>query len=473
MLTGGPGDDGRAEALFQCQKGIDLVQSFKFTEGIEALETALEYDPELAEAAIGLVAAYGRMGREKEYKKSLALADSLTARIEDDDRRMVAQMRLGLGHKSRYGSMVDSLLTRLKEEQPQNIYVMVAQAEIAMMEGTHDEKVAAWQRILDKNPNYAEAYNRLGYLELHYGNFGPAVEHMKKYAFLAPDLANPHDSLGDVLMVKGDYEAAAAEFRAAIAKQPDFYYSYINLAKTMLFRGMIDDGVALMEKVHTMVEGTTLGQKVDMDLFETYLQLDMQPEVAQMSQSMIVNYPDSEMAAVVRAIRLGYMNEMQASQALMDSCMTHWRSQEYYHMVPSYRRNIDLTEKQYEAHIADIADNPTTRIRKWRSLIDAMEPYAAVYQMWPLRVALAKALLDDGQAAEARAQIEPILAANHRVVPALITAVNIDLALREPEGARMALEQLKWSIQQSDEDYIGRIQAAELEDRVLELEGHS
>ncbi len=380
---------------------------------------------------------------------------------------------MGYGFKDHYTSLVDSLLPRLEKEQPDNIFVMVARANKLYLDGTHDQRLAAWRTILDKNPNYANAYNRLGYLELQYGNFDLAIEHMKKYAFLAPDLANPHDSLGDVLMVKGEYEDAAREYRAAIAKQPEFYQAYINLAETMLYRGMVKSGVDIMDQVHKMVEGTTLGRNIDFQLFETYFQLEMLPEVNKLSRDLITNYPESDSAAVVRAIRNGYMGRMEESQAVMDSCLAHWRSQEAYHLVPARQLQVDITQKSYEAHIADIADAPPTRIRKWQAVIAATEPYAAFFEQWPSHIALAKAYLDDGQAAEARAEIEPILAVNHRLVPALIMAVRSDLALRDPEGARMALEQLKWSIQQSDEDYVGRAKAAELEDRVLELEGHS
>lgn len=48
----------------------------------------------------------------------------------------------------------------------------------------------------------------LGYLELSRGNYELAIEHMQKYAFLAPDLANPHDSLGEVYLAIGRYEDA-------------------------------------------------------------------------------------------------------------------------------------------------------------------------------------------------------------------------------------------------------------------------
>ncbi len=461
------------EAMKLTQLGSNQVQAFKFTEGIKNLEAALELDSSLAEAAIPLAMAYARKGWSDKYKPALARADSLTARIDDDNRRMLAQMRLGLRHSSRFSGMIDSLMTRLKKEQPNNIHVMTAVAERYGAKMEFDKEYQAWHSILDKNPNFAEAYNRLGYIELNRGNYLQAIEHMKKYAFLAPNLANPHDSLGDVLTVMGDYEEAAREYRTSVAVQPEFYTSYINLGKTYLYRGMIKSGLEIMDQVHEMVAGTTLGRKVDQELLTTYLAMDMLPEVGQMTQTFLERYPDDEMAEYFQAIRLAHLGQWRKSQALRDSCFTYWRSQDFYRNNQTARHNIDLAEKRFEAYVADLADQPSTRVRKWNILVDGMIGALPLHHQFHARVKLACAYLDNGEPEKSREQLRPILEVNNRLVPALVLAVKTDLALRDAKQARLALEQLKWSIQQSDEDYVGRSQAARLEELVIELEGSS
>jgi Tfp pilus assembly protein PilF len=461
-----------AEAARLCELGSDQVQSFKFSEGARNLETALELDPSLAEAAIPLTMAYWRLGKGDAYKKTLALADSLTTEILDDDRRMLAQMRLGLRHNSSFSGIIDSLMTRLEKEQPDNIHVMATKAARLGMAGEEELQFQVWQSILDKNPNYAEAYNLMGYFELHRGNYQDAIEHMKKYAFLTPDLANPHDSLGEVLMVMGQYEDAAGEFRAAIALQPDFYFSYINLGKTYLYRGMTKSGLDIMNQVQEMVVGTDLGKGVDQGLMFTFLDMDMEAEISQMTRTYIERYPDHDLSPYFRAIRLAHMDRMNESQALMDSTLSSWRSNEMYHADPKSRTSVDLAQKRYEAYLADLADQPSTRIRKWSSLIAGMENHTPSQGQWYARIKLAKAYLDNNEPLMAQNQIRPILEANNRLIPALILAVRSDLALENAEQARLALEQLKWSIQQSDEDFSGRQKTALLEESVVDLEGN-
>jgi tetratricopeptide (TPR) repeat protein len=467
------GFSSNTEAIDLCDKGSDEVQAFKFKEGARNLEAALELDPSLAEAAISLSYAYARMGLGDKYKKTLALADSLTLQIEDDDRRMVAQMRLAVRHRSRFSGMLDSLMVRLEEEQPKNIHVMFTRAELLSMRGETEQEYEAWHHLLEINPNFAEAYNRLGYFEMYRGNYSLAIEHMKKYSFLAPDLANPHDSLGDVLMVIGEYEDAAVEFRAAISIQPDFYYSYLNLGKTLLYRGMNQSGFEIMEKVENMVAGSKLGVEVDQRLMEIYHEMDLQQQVAQLSKSYVERYPDQHMAPYYRAIRLVHMNRFDESQALMDSTLAVWRSSKGYRNNPKEFLSIDIADKSYQAYLSDLVDQPSTRVRLWKNLVAIMNEKIPAYKQSKARLKLAAAHLDNGDPLLAREQIYPILEMNNRLVPALVLAVKTDLALRDAANARVALEQLKWSIQQSDEDYSGREQAALLEDQVIELEGNS
>jgi len=462
-----------AEAEKLCKLGSDQVQAFQFSKGASNLETALELDPSLAEAAISLAWAYGRLGKSERYKATLALADSLTGEIQDNSRRMLAQIRLGSRHRGKFNSMLDSLITRLEKEQPDNIHVMVAKINRVTLTGDREKEFQGWHDILEKNPNYAEAYNNLGYFEMSMGHFDKAIEHMKKYAFLAPDLANPHDSLGEVLMVMGQYEEAAAEFRSSIALQPDFHYSYINLGKTYLYRGMIKSGVDIMNQVQEMVAGSELGMTIDQSLMFTYLDMGMDAQVSQMTRTFVSRYPDHDLAPYFRAIILAHQNKFAESQALMDSTISTWRSHELYHASTKSRSNVDQAEKRYEGHMADLADQPATRIRRWSSLVSDLATTTPTQGQWIARLKLANAYLDNNQPDKAQEQIGPILKANNRLIPALILAVRCDLALGDAQQARLVLEQLKWSIQQSDDDFYGRQKAAMLEELVVGLEGHS
>jgi len=68
------------------------------------------------------------------------------------------------------------------------------------------------------------AYNMLGYTYMRMGEMEKAKSAFETYALVVPGHANPHDSMGDLLMAMEDYEAAAAEFDKAAELDPNNAY---------------------------------------------------------------------------------------------------------------------------------------------------------------------------------------------------------------------------------------------------------
>ena len=58
------------------------------------------------------------------------------------------------------------------------------------------------------NPNYATAYNTLGYASAARGDYAKAEDYLKRYRYLAPNQANPFDSLGELYAFTGRYDEA-------------------------------------------------------------------------------------------------------------------------------------------------------------------------------------------------------------------------------------------------------------------------
>lgn len=63
-------------------------------------------------------------------------------------------------------------------------------------------------RAIEVQPDYAFAYNYLGYALMESNEMKKAEEALNKYISLAPDIANPYDSKGDYFMNTEQYEKA-------------------------------------------------------------------------------------------------------------------------------------------------------------------------------------------------------------------------------------------------------------------------
>ena len=92
------------------------------------------------------------------------------------------------------------------------------------------------RRLIELDPNRVQAQNLLAYGAMNRGDFARAEEQFEIYRFLAPDQANPHDSLGELLMVTGRYDEAKQEFHKALALKPDFCPPWQNLVNIELLR---------------------------------------------------------------------------------------------------------------------------------------------------------------------------------------------------------------------------------------------
>ncbi len=456
------------EANRLCEEGTRDYNAFRLRDAVRKLGRSLELDPSLAEASIARAMAFSRLGERENTKREVARADSLVSLIQDDDRRMLAQLRMATFGKSHYYAIHDSILTRLQKEDPHNIHVLVALANKAGMSEDEDAYEKAWKDILDVDPNYANSYNMLGYMELNRGNYDQAIDYMQKYAFLAPDLANPHDSLGDVLAVMGRYEEAEAEFRTAVAMQPDFYTSLINLGKTYLSRGQLKRGLDILEKVRLEVSGSDLEKKVDGEIVMTFISAGLDQELGRMSAIFIDRYPDDGMSCLLRGVRLTYMGKVAEGKAVMDSALAAWRQDDAYRKYDRVRQRVDSAGYQFDALAADATGNAEAGAWNWKRAID-MTSSAPRHELWFLRYRLAADLLETGKADEALAEIDPILAVNPRLINILVLKVKCHLARHEGAAAKAALEQLQWSLSKSDLDFPARQEAAALEARVSAL----
>jgi len=458
------------EALALCEEGTRDVNAFRLRAGVEKLAQCLALDPSLVEASIARAIAFSRLGERDNLQMELARADSLVNFITDDNRRMLAQLRLGTFGKKHFSDISDSILTRLENETPNNIHVLVARASNLGQTDDDDAYEQAWLNILEVDPNYANSYNMLGYMELNRGNYDQSIDYMQKYAFLAPNLANPHDSLGEVLMVLGRYEEAEAEFRTSVTMQPDFYYSLINLGKTYLARGQLERGLDILEKVRSQVSGSDLEKRVDHEIVSTFLVAGLDQELARMSAIFVDRYPEDSMSCLLRGIRLTYQGQYEMGKAVMDSSLLAWREDESYQYHEKAKKNIDSAGYQFEALTADIMGDYETGAKKWQLALD-QDTGKAHHELWYLHYRLATDLFAMGKTAETLAIIDPMLNINPRLIHVLVLKVKCHLEENDGAAAQTVLEQLQWSISKSDAGFPARLETARLEALVLAMAG--
>lgn len=158
-------------------------------------------DRNRAEALLSCVGRY----RDSVTEKERLLFDIASAQIARDSKTAVER--------------IEEFRRRFPDD-PEGFELKAASL---LKRGKLDEAIAEYERLLEANPNYAVAYNQLGYHWMQRGDYARAEDYLKRYRFLAPDQANPYDSLGELYANTGRYEEAIAVLGEALKIKPDFY----------------------------------------------------------------------------------------------------------------------------------------------------------------------------------------------------------------------------------------------------------
>ena len=77
-----------------------------------------------------------------------------------------------------------------------------------------------WRDTLAKNPDTWQGHNRLGQILFARGDFAAAADHYQRAAMLKPELAPNHNNLGLAYARQEMFEPAVAAYREAIARSP-------------------------------------------------------------------------------------------------------------------------------------------------------------------------------------------------------------------------------------------------------------
>jgi len=234
------------QALAEYERGRQAQMKFYFADAAAAFERALELDPSFVAAKLALLDT----DRSKEDR------DRLIAELRDADRSRLSERERFLldvlfarvdGDEKRRRELVADYLA----EHPRDPWALHIESADAWSRQDWPVAQATYRRLLEVDPNWLLARNHLGYIAMAQGRFQEAENEFRTYRFAAPDQANPHDSLGELLILLGRYDEARAELEEALRVRPDFCASYQNLLRITVFDrrpGDIDPIVARIER---------------------------------------------------------------------------------------------------------------------------------------------------------------------------------------------------------------------------------
>jgi tetratricopeptide (TPR) repeat protein len=108
--------------------------------------------------------------------------------------------------------------------------------------------IQAYQKVIQLDPTYIEAYNNLGIIYQEINDFDRALGVFQRSIEINPQYEKGHNNLGILLYHNGRYEQAIEAFQKALAINPNNIESHINLGILYKQQGQPDKAIASYQK---------------------------------------------------------------------------------------------------------------------------------------------------------------------------------------------------------------------------------
>ena len=126
------------------------------------------------------------------------------------------------------------LIRESLQRDPSNATAIRAQANLDAQERRLRPAIAGFDRLVQMNPNDADAWQRLGLLLIGAGENYRSLDALSHAAALAPQDLFTQRALGNMALQAGRLNQAVTAFRAVLAQEPNSSVAHLGLAKALM-----------------------------------------------------------------------------------------------------------------------------------------------------------------------------------------------------------------------------------------------
>ncbi len=212
-------------------QGLTLADNLHFVEANAAFAKAVEADPHfamgylrLAQTSQSVAAFFKAVGQAEDNAENGTEGEQLYVRA------------LIAAAENDQATQLDAIVSLLgmfpKDERT---HVQLANYQNGQQDFA--EAVKHFGHATSINPNFAGAFNSLGYAHRSNDNLDGAKAAFARYVELIPDEANPYDSYAELLMEMGEYDASIENYRKAIELDEHFASAYAGVSINESLKG--------------------------------------------------------------------------------------------------------------------------------------------------------------------------------------------------------------------------------------------
>jgi len=228
----------KARAFFE--QGLAKMETLHIEDGLQNWRNAAQADPNFALAHIFL-AYFAQDPTEQVAEREKALAARESAGAEE---KLIIDW-LANGSKSQLVPAIQAMNEALERYKHDKHLAWLAGWWLLLAQDEPGRAIPIFERAIHLDPKFADPWNEVAYCYARTGDFEKAFTHIKRYAELLPNEANPQDSFAEISRMAGRYDEALAHYHASLKLDPSFIESQLGLGDTYALMG--DEGRARTE----------------------------------------------------------------------------------------------------------------------------------------------------------------------------------------------------------------------------------
>jgi tetratricopeptide (TPR) repeat protein len=226
------------EARTAFLQGRDLSEKLRITDSIAHFQKAAELDPNFALAELNLA---NSAPTGKEFFEHLDKAVKLADKASNGERLLILATQAGANNDAvKQKEYLDQLVAAYPNDERAHFNLG------GWYFGQQDfpKAIEHYRKATEINPSYSGAWNILGYAYRQNADFANAEKAFQKYIELIPGDPNPYDSYAELLLKMGRFDEAIAQYRKALAIEPNFLASHFGIAAAQMYMGKANEAAA-------------------------------------------------------------------------------------------------------------------------------------------------------------------------------------------------------------------------------------
>lgn len=224
-------------------QGRDLSEKLLIQDSIQHFDKAISLDPNFALAELNR-ANVSPTG--KEFFEHLKKAVSLSGKASNGEKLLILGNEAGAnGNAVKQKELLEQLVAAYPNDERAHFNLggyYFGQQEMP-------KAIDHYKKATEIAPSYSPAYNILGYAYRQNEDYANAERAFQKYIELIPKDPNPYDSYGELLLKMGKFDDSIAQYRKALAIDPNFVPSHLGIAADLIYQGKAEEAAAELRKI--------------------------------------------------------------------------------------------------------------------------------------------------------------------------------------------------------------------------------